>query len=257
MNLPRTEPLATAATAVKRLAISTLSAGYGQRPILEEVTLSLPRAELVAIIGPNGAGKSTLLKAVMGLASVTAGSIYVDGVDIEPWEPHERARNGIAYVMQGGAIFPGLTIAKNLEAATADLAPEDRSEGIDQALALFDDFEMNLDRRAGLLSGGERQMLALAMIFARRPRVLLLDEPSAGLAPRLVESMLAKTVTICREWGTSVLLVEQNVRAALGVADRALLLDHGRVVGETSEPLEWVTSGYLERMLWGHSSAEG
>ena len=233
------------------LRITQLTAGYGQRTVIDDLSLSLQAGEIVALLGVNGAGKSTLLKALIGLVPTSSGSVYFGSRNIVGWPPHQRARSGLAYLMQGGAVFPGLSVLANLEAATADLDPDARKLGIEDVLRLFGGLVEAVDRRAGLLSGGQRQMLALAMIFARRPRVLLLDEPSAGLSPRLMEAVLEKITVACRSWNASVLLVEQNVRAALNIAHRAAVMDRGRLTLETSDPRAWLSGGHLDRLLWG------
>jgi len=233
-----------------------VSGGYPTRPVLHQIDCRLVRGELLVLIGTNGAGKSTFLKAIMGLVPLSAGSIRFDGQTIDGWLPHERARRGLAYVMQSGSIFPNLTVDENMQAATADLSEPARTEGIESALDVFESLREARGQRAGLLSGGQRQMLALTMILARQPRVLLLDEPCAGLAPDLVSMVLERLAGICASQGTAIFLIEQNVRAALDVAHRAILMERGRITLETARPREWRTSGNLERLLWGAAPEE-
>ena len=251
------EPSGETETVSPILTTSELTAGYGSRTVVDRVSLSLGAGEILTLIGANGAGKSTLLKALIGLVPVKSGSVVFGSTAIHEWPAHRRARIGLAYLMQGGAVFPTLTVRANLAAATADLPPEAAAAGIAEVLRLFEMLEEWQDRRAGLLSGGERQLLALAMLFARGPKVALLDEPSAGLSPRLVEVVLAKVVLVCRTQKTAVLLVEQNVRSALAVAHRAAVMERGKVVVETPEPLSWLSNGALEDVLWDRSAADG
>ena len=211
------------------LRAERLVAGYEPGlPIVHGATLTVAAGEILAVLGPNGAGKSTFIKAIAGLAPVFAGAVSIAGADITHMPAHRRLAQGLAFVPQTENIFATMTVLDNLWIA-ADRLP-DRAAGARQVAALLDAFP-DLARQKGLLagrlSGGQRQMLAVARALVLSPRVLLLDEPSAGLSPKLVEEVFARLVAI-RRTGVAVVLVEQNVRAALAVADRALVLVEGR-----------------------------
>jgi branched-chain amino acid transport system ATP-binding protein len=207
------------------LTLDSLCAGYGGRTIVEDVSLEIASGELVALLGPNGAGKSTALKACFGLARVSAGDVRLDGESVRGLRPAACLARGLAYVPQGGQVFGPLTVAENVALARAfHPAAATDDPFLNEALAGL------AERRAALLSGGERQQLALAMALAGRPRVLLVDEPSIGLAPRAARAALAALDQLRRNAGLTVVLVEQNVNLALEVADRVALLVGGRLV---------------------------
>jgi branched-chain amino acid transport system ATP-binding protein len=209
------------------LEIHSLEAGYEPgMPIVRGASLTVQPGEIVAILGPNGAGKSTLVKAVAGLVPVSAGRVLLHGQDITRVPAHRMVFEGLAFVPQTENVFANLTIAENLELAAALLKAE-RHERLAPVYAMFPDLARQRTLRAGRLSGGQRQMLAVARALIARPRLLVLDEPSAGLSPKLVGEVLAQLRSV-RESGVTVLLVEQNVKAALAVADRAAVLVEGR-----------------------------
>lgn len=209
------------------LSIEALEAGYEPGlPIVRGASLAVQPGEIVAILGPNGAGKSTLVKAVAGLVPVSAGRVLLHGHDITRVPAHRLVFEGLAFVPQTDNIFANLSIAENLELAAA-LLRADRRERVEPVYAMFPDLARQRTLRAGRLSGGQRQMLAVARALIARPRVLVLDEPSAGLSPKLVGEVLAQLRSV-RDSGVTVLLVEQNVKAALAVADRAAVLVEGR-----------------------------
>jgi branched-chain amino acid transport system ATP-binding protein len=209
------------------LAVRGLDAFYGGAQALFGVDLDVAAGEVVALIGRNGAGKSTLLKGVMGLAA-TRGAVEFDGRRVESLPPHARARLGLGYVPEERRIFGDLTVRENLRVGSQgralDLAP---------LLRLFPNLAEMLDRRAARMSGGEQQMLALARTLAAQPRLVLLDEPSEGIAP-IVVARLAEAVRALKAQGVAVLLSEQNPRFVAAVADRALLIERGRIVGAAS-----------------------
>ena len=209
------------------LSVEGLEAGYESGlPIVRGASLSVGRGEIVALLGPNGAGKSTLVKAVAGLVPISAGRVRLDGEDITQAPAHRMLSRGLAYVPQSDNVFSNLSVAENLELAAA-LQKVNRRERLPALYAMFPDLERQRALLAGRLSGGQRQMLAIARALIRVPKLLLLDEPSAGLSPRLVGEVFAKLLEI-RASGVSVLLVEQNVKAALSIADRAAVLVEGR-----------------------------
>ncbi|MGI4942159.1 MAG: ABC transporter ATP-binding protein [Janthinobacterium lividum] len=203
--------------------------GYGAADeILKGASLSVAPGELVAIIGPNGAGKSTLLKAVAGLLRLKSGSIRLDGQGIEALPARDRARRGIAFVPQEANIFPTLSVRENLEMGGFILPRAAVSRGIEGLLVRFPMLAQKRRQAARTLSGGQRQVLAMAMALMVEPRLLLLDEPSAGLSPLAAESLFQTIGDIHRQ-GTSVAMVEQNAHEALAIADTGVVLVDGRV----------------------------
>lgn len=204
-------------------------AGYEpDLPIVRGVDFRVARGELVVVLGPNGAGKSTLVKAIAGLVPVHSGTVSLGTTDITVVPAHEKIRHGLAFVPQTENIFATLSIHDNLRAA-ADILPKDRRPGRIAALyAMFPDLAARPSLRAGQLSGGQRQMLAVARALVVEPSVLILDEPSAGLSPKIVAEVFARLQAINRA-GVTIVLVEQNVKAALAIADRAVILVEGQV----------------------------
>lgn len=236
------------------LHIEALEAAYEPGlPIVRGASLMVQPGEIVAILGPNGAGKSTLVKAVAGLVPVTSGRVRLHGQDITRTPAHRLVFEGLAFVPQTENVFANLTIAENLELAAAILKV-DRRASLQTVYTMFPDLERQRRLLAGRLSGGQRQMLAVARALMARPRVLMLDEPSAGLSPKLVGQVLDQLKRV-RDSGVTVVLVEQNVKAALAVADRAAVLVEGRerIVAPAAELVhdERVAALYLGR----HASA--
>ncbi|MFW6153234.1 MAG: ABC transporter ATP-binding protein [Halobacteriota archaeon] len=211
---------------MSELRVTNLAAGYGDLQVLFGVDLHVVSGEYVAIVGPNGAGKSTVMKALVGLATVMGGEITFDGEDLRGVAPQAVVRRGIGYVPQRRNIFPSLTVEENLRIGgylLGELPDERREAVLEQFPALRD----HLDQRAGNLSGGQQQMLALARVLIPDPDMLLLDEPSAGLAPDLVDDMFDHIDAI-NETGVSVAIVEQNAKTALRRCDRGYVLAQGR-----------------------------
>ncbi|HZF76775.1 MAG TPA: ABC transporter ATP-binding protein [Acetobacteraceae bacterium] len=209
------------------LEVRDLEAGYEPGlPILRRASLAVMPGEIVALLGPNGAGKSTLVKACAGLVPVSAGQVLLDGRDITRVSPHRMVHEGLGFVPQTENIFANLTVAENLELAAA-IVRADRRAKLGQMYALFPDLARQRRLSAGRLSGGQRQMLAVARALVATPRLLVLDEPSAGLSPLLV-GVVFEQLRRVRESGVTILLVEQNVKAALALADRAVVLVEGR-----------------------------
>jgi branched-chain amino acid transport system ATP-binding protein len=207
------------------LQVSDLVTGYGEAEIVHGVDLDIEREEMVAIIGPNGAGKSTLMRAVFGLIDCWEGSVVVAGVDVTDHRPDEITKVGASYVPQRNNVFPNLTVRENLEmgAYIDDEAPESAYEAVYERFPIL---EERRNQKVGRMSGGQRQMVAMGAGLMIDPDLLLVDEPSAGLAPDLVNEMFERIQRI-KEGGTSILMVEQNARQALRYADRGYVLDQG------------------------------
>ena len=209
------------------LEINTVRAGYDRTTVLHGVTVAVPKDGVAAVLGHNGAGKSTLLRAAMGLVKPTGGTILLDGEDITRLAPHQRVARGMAYVPQGQQSFPHLTTAENLQ-LVADGRPDGKA-AIAEALDLFPVLRQLSGRRAGLLSGGQRQQLAIARALITRPRLLLLDEPTEGIQPSVVAEIEETILALTRRGGLSVLLVEQHVGFAMRAAQQYYVLEAGRV----------------------------
>jgi branched-chain amino acid transport system ATP-binding protein len=220
------------------LAIEALEAGYEPGlNIVRGAWLSVNSGEIMAVIGPNGAGKSSLLKAVAGLVPISSGRNLLFGRDITKTPAHRMVFEGLAFVPQTENVFVNLSVAENLELAAAVLGAN-RKERLEPVYAMFPDLHRQRTSKAGRLSGGQRQMLAVARGLIARPRLLILDEPSAGLSPKMVEQVFSKLRDV-RNSGVTVILVEQNVKAALSLADRAAVLVEGkeRIVATSAELL--------------------
>lgn len=216
--------------AARLLDVRDLVTGYGKKQVLNGVSLCVGASEIVALIGHNGAGKSTALKTIFGLLPVWNGRVSLDGEPLNSHTPRQMLRSGVAYVPQGNRVFTGLTVRENLEIARIILPNKTSlTEGLERALAAFPQLRERLRQRAGTLSGGEKQILALANALVFSPRLLLLDEPSLGLAPPLVSAALARIQRISQECGAAVLIVEQKVREVLRIAHRVYFLRNGVV----------------------------
>jgi branched-chain amino acid transport system ATP-binding protein len=219
------------------LAITDLAAGYEPgAPIVRGVTLEVMAGEILTVLGPNGAGKSTLIKAIAGFVPKFAGHVRFENADITVRAAHLLARQGLGFVPQSENVFALMSVADNLRLAADILPKPERTARIDEAYALFPDLARQRRLAAGRLSGGQRQMLALARALMARPRLIMLDEASAGLSPKYVGQVFAKLAEI-RTSGLTILMVEQNARAALALADRAIILVEGRIAhqGKSAE----------------------
>ena len=214
------------------LQVTNLHVAYGELPALQGVSLKIQPGELVALVGPNGAGKTTLLKTISGLLPARAGTVRWQDEAINEASPQRIVERGIALVPEGRKLFAAMTVRENLELGAFILrAQKEKFSQLEKIFALFPRLAERQRRRAGSLSGGEQQMLALGRALMGLPRLLLLDEPSLGLAPRVVESIMSILSDLHRG-GMSVLIVEQNVHAVLALAERAYILEGGRIVGE-------------------------
>tara|TARA_B110000003_G_scaffold275003_1_gene316388 strand:- start:3415 stop:4134 length:720 start_codon:yes stop_codon:yes gene_type:complete len=207
------------------LEITNLHAGYGETEILKGIDISVEPSQTVAIIGPNGAGKSTVIKSVLGLLNVISGSISMDGVDIVGIAPDKAVRQGISYVPQTHNVFPNLSVTENLEMG-AWTRKNGIAERIDEMFDLFPDLKTKRNKIAGSLSGGQRQMVAMAKALMVEAKIMLLDEPTAGLSPKF-QAQIFKTVKKINENGIPILLVEQNAKQALEIADKGYVLVDG------------------------------
>jgi branched-chain amino acid transport system ATP-binding protein len=212
--------------------VENASAGYGAKQVLFDVSLNQKPGELVCLLGHNGAGKSTLLKVLYGLMSLRSGTLRHKGTDVTHAGLSARLDAGIAYMPGGRGVFQQLTVAENLRLGlvAARVPPACRDERLEDVFALFPILKEFYARRAGLLSGGQQQMLSLGRTILSRPTCLLLDEPSIGLAPKLFQDLLATIQRMQRQMNMAVLLVEQNVREALAIADRAYVMKAGRMI---------------------------
>ena len=205
-----------------------LSAGYGRAQILFGLDLAIDKGEVVALLGRNGAGKSTTLKALMGLLETRSGEVRFEGARIDQRAPHEIARLGLGYVPEDRRIFTDLTVAENLEVGRQPPRPGAPTWGTEKLLALFPALGAMLKRRGGRMSGGEQQMLCIARTLAGNPKAILLDEPSEGLAPVIIDQVVAAILEM--KWaGVAVLLAEQNARFTERVADRGYRLEKGKI----------------------------
>ena len=211
------------------LQVQGLNAGYGKIQILHDVDMIVKPGEIVALLGPNGAGKSTLMRALSGLLPWMSGDVIFDGKSLRGATPRDAAQAGLVHVIEGHHVFTQLSVQDNLALSGYDIGRAERQERIRDALAFFPEIAAKRHDRAGALSGGQQQMLVVAQGLVKRPRLLILDEPSAGLSPVLVDRVFEVAARL-RENGTSVLLVEQLVEKSLALADRVYAMAHGEIV---------------------------
>jgi len=210
------------------LKVEGLVAGYGKLQILNGVSIEAHPKEVTVIVGPNGSGKSTLLKSISGLTTIYSGRVILDGqLELSKMKAHDIARAGVAYLPQTENIFTNLTVAENLKLAGYTLPKEEVEAKVQEVLEAFPQLRVYMSTKANNLSGGERQMLAMAMALLRKPTVIMFDEPTANLAPKIATQVLNRIASVAREMGLTVLLVEQNARRALEIGDKAYLLVSG------------------------------
>lgn len=220
------------------LNVRSVSAQYGRARVLDGVSFNVEAAEIVSVVGANGAGKSTLVKVISGMVRPSAGEILFEGEDITSLPPHEIVLRGIVHVPEGRRLFGDMTVLENLlVGSTHRAARATRAEGLDHVYSLFPILLERQSQLARTLSGGEQQMVAIARGLMTRPKLLMLDEPSLGLAPKIVTEILTVIGDLNRD-GLTVLLIEQNVKHSLAIADRGVVLENGRIVlADTGEAL--------------------
>jgi branched-chain amino acid transport system ATP-binding protein len=234
----------------KILELKNIHVSFGGVHALNGVDAFIREGEMVSLMGPNGAGKSTLLKTMFGLAPISSGEIFWHGSQVRPVS-YEMVERGISFVPQGKRVFPHLTVYENLEIGGITLKnKKDLPARIEEIMEIFPVLRHKRNRKSGELSGGEQQMVALARGIITDPKVLLLDEPSLGLAPKIVKEVFEKIKEINERHGTAIVVVEHNIKSLLEIVHRAYLLDKGRVVKE-GEPKDLIGSGILEKVFLG------
>lgn len=251
------------------LKLKGIHVHYGGVKALDGATIAIDEGEIVALMGPNGAGKSTVLKAIFGLAPIESGQVFWEGQSFIPVS-HEVVRRGVSFVPQGRRVFRHLTVFENLEIGGFTLtatSPDSgsnssatksggravrnlRTERIDNVLEIFPALKLKLKSKSGSLSGGQQQMLAIARGLMTDPKILLLDEPSLGLAPKIVKEVFAKIKEINQRRKTAIVVVEHNLKSLLEITDRAYVLDKGKVAAE-GKPQELISAGVLEKVFLG------
>jgi branched-chain amino acid transport system ATP-binding protein len=239
------------------LAITDLDVGYGRVGVLSKVSIDVPQGGIVVLLGSNGAGKTTLLKAISGLLRPSAGSVRFDGNEIGGVSPGKIVRAGLLHAAEGRALFRTQSVAANLELGLygTRLSKAEERLRYQRVLALFPFLSERLSSLAGALSGGQQQMLAIAQALMQQPKLLMLDEPSLGLAPIIVDQVLDVVKALRRE-GTTILLVEQMVERALEIADYAFILQNGRVIGQ-GDPTSLASGDVIHRAYLGGASPHG
>ncbi len=237
------------------LELENVHCGYGKIKIVFGVSMVLQEKEIAVIAGPNGSGKSTLVKAVVKLVDVTEGRIRFAGNDITDESPEDICTAGIGYVPQRNNIFRSLSIEENLEMGSLAMKAAERREAIEGMFRLFPLLRERRAERADTLSGGERQMLAIARALIAKPRLLILDEPTAALAPKIIKEVMHKVLEI-RDTGVTILLVEQNLRSAIEIADKGLIMASGTTVFEGSKA-EMLQSDHIAQLYFGGKKLVG
>jgi branched-chain amino acid transport system ATP-binding protein len=217
------------------LKAESLVVGYGGRPVLSDVSIEVRAGEVLCVIGHNGAGKSTLMRSLFGLTRPVSGKILVDGEELAHHVPRVLASHGIALMPEGRGIFPGLTVAEIFDLAlwSGNIAEGERAKRVDWVLSLLPPIKAFYGKRAGFLSGGQQQMVSIGRTLLSKPRCLMLDEPSIGLAPKLFQDLLQPIRALQRGTNMAVILVEQNVREALKISDRVVVMKAGQVILDT------------------------
>ena len=233
MTQSQNHPISSEGRGAPLLAVENLHGGYGRIPILAGLSLSVAEGEFVGILGHNGMGKTTLMRSLMGYLPATKGRVLLDGKDITSASTTVRARAGMGYVPQGREIFSTLSVAENLRMGCL-LNPKDDADIIEEILEVFPRLKAYLDRPGGALSGGEQQLLALARCLCGGPKVILLDEPTEGIQPSIIEEIIEQLAEIGRARGIAILLVEQNLSFISALSQRILILKKGSITREVS-----------------------
>lgn len=232
------------------LQLEDVSVSYGGVKALDKANVYIKREEVVALVGPNGAGKSTVLKAIFGLAPINSGKVFWRGKQIKPVS-HEMAERSIAFVPQGRRVFTNLTVEENLEIGGFTI--KDRSklkQRVEETMEIFPLLKEKRDIKASAFSGGEQQMIALARGFMANPKVLLLDEPSLGLAPKIAKQIFAKIKELNEKYKTTIIVVEHNIKSVLGISHRAYVLDKGKIAAEDNSR-NLLNSDVLKKVFMG------
>jgi len=212
------------------LQLAGIAAGYGAKTVISDISIALDPGEILALLGHNGAGKTTTLRTAMGLLPLRGGSVSFDGRPIDRMDVAQRVALGLRMLPEGRGIFADLTVAENIDVVAARNVVAGAMFGVESVYALFPVLDERRTTRAGSLSGGQQQMLALSLAILGTPRCLLLDEPSIGLAPNLVERMFQQVHDVCKTHAMTAVLVEQNVAAAMKIADRVVIMNNGQLV---------------------------
>jgi branched-chain amino acid transport system ATP-binding protein len=228
------------------LEVSDLSAGYGRIPILNKVTFSVAQGEFVGVLGHNGMGKTTLLRALMGYLPATSGRVVFGGADLTRAEPYKRARAGLGYVPQGREIFPALSVRENLRMGA--LNQKDETAVIEAALAQFPRLTRLMDRPGGALSGGEQQLLAIARCLVGAPKLILLDEPTEGIQPSIIDEIVETLLRLRDKGGLTMILVEQNLDFIAALSQRVLMIQKGAIV-RSAKPEELHNVGLMHEFI--------
>jgi len=232
------------------LKLNDIHVHYGGVKALKGASVAIDEGEVVALMGPNGAGKSTILKAIFGLAPIESGEVLWENQQFKPVS-HEVVGRGIAFVPQGRRVFQHLTVYENLEIGGFNLSSKERKERIENVLQLFPVLKIKLKAKSGTLSGGQQQMLAIARGLMTDPKILLLDEPSLGLAPKIVKEVFAKIKEINQRRKTAIIVVEHNLKSLLEITTRAYVLDKGKIVAQ-GIPSELINNKILEKVFLGN-----
>lgn len=230
------------------LKVTDLVAGYGKLPIINGVSLEAHPKKVTVIVGPNGSGKSTLLKSISGLATIFSGTVELAGHGaLSGMQPHTIASAGVAYLPQTENVFTHLTVSENLKLAGYTVEEQEHEGRLKEVFSMFPQLSQFLGAKASNLSGGERQMLAMGMAIVRKPVVMMFDEPTANLAPRIAKQVLSMVTSLAQDYGMTILLVEQNAKRALEIGDQAYLLVNGKEAfkGTARELLEHKEIGRL------------
>jgi len=230
------------------LKTENIYASYGKKEILRGVSIEIKNGEIVSLIGPNGAGKSTLLKVIIGFLNPKNGKIIFKNQDITFFPVYKRANLGIGYLKQGGSVFTNLSVLENLKLSISNL--KDKEENIQKVYSIFGELKEKENIRAGFLSGGLKQMLSISMILIRNPEIILLDEPSAGLSPSMVKILIERIKEINQKMKTTILLVEQNIRQAVLISNRAYLLKNGEIIKEEKNPISLIEKENFEKIFF-------